>query len=132
MQPIKKKDEHDVRRELALARAAREEWLLKWRSTEARMDAVWDAALHEARVRLGRHGTECLSPCVRCWFYAELGKMMHGDPHNYISVKERATAAAAKLVLASRRGGFVASSASYTRGVSDMLGEVSDMLSDRE
>jgi hypothetical protein len=122
---------NDLDQELRLAKAARDEWMSRWQHAEGRLAAVWDDAIHSVRLRLGQHDPKCLTNCVRCWFYDELPHMLRGDVNNYVPIKERARAAADKLIAANsslpktQRG-------AYERGVNDILALVEKMLGDHE
>lgn len=120
----------DLEHELDLAKKAREEWIAKWRHAESRINAVWNDAIHTARMRLGHHEPKCFDRCMQCWFYDESLTMMRGDPNNYVPVKERMKNAVAdlksRIVLPPKE------KKAYLRALDELSFSVEKMLSDRE
>ncbi len=125
----------DLEQELRLAKAARDEWMKRWQFAEGRLVAVWDDALHSAKIRIGKHDPKCIDPCIRCWVHDELHSMLRGDVNNYIPIKERAAAEVEKLLdeadrRAQKDDNFFFDS--YEAGVRDTLFLVEKMLGDHE
>lgn len=127
----------DIEQELRLAKAARDEWMKRWQFAEGRLAAVWDDALHSARLRIGQHDPKCIMPCVRCWVHDEITAMLRGDANNYITIKERARHEAELMCAEFKRNVAVgmdenADEEAYSQGVYDMLSSVEKMLGDHE
>lgn len=123
-------DTGDIEQELRLAKAAAVEWRDKYEQAEKRTAATWDLALHEARMRLGHHVPACFEPCIKCWFYDEISKMMRLDRGNYVPVKERLRTRAEMLKDTNSLPGALREA--HARGVDDIMMFVEKWLADTE
>jgi hypothetical protein len=126
---------NDLEQELKLAKASRDEWMQRWQFAERRIIAVWDDALHTARVRIRNHSPRCLDLCANCWMYDEIGKLLRGDAHNYIPIKERSGAGAEELLKEADRRAQKDDQFfydSYEQGVRDTLALVDKMIGEHE
>lgn len=119
-----------VRQELALAKAARDEWMVRWQAAELRVTSIWDLAIDSARMRIGHHVPRCLDKCHQCWIYDELATMMRGDPNNYMPVKERMR----KRIFAMKEKCTLPNKErkAYAKALDEIYSSVEKMLADKE
>jgi hypothetical protein len=100
--------------------------LEKWMTSEARMEAIWNAAIEAVIDRLGRHDPPCPdNKCNTCWRMRKLLDLKKLDQAGYIPLKERLWTRA-KLLCEKDR------SRPYRKGVKDMLAYVDRILGDIE
>lgn len=122
----------ELEHELKLSSSAANEWAGKWQAAELRIDDTWNRAIHEARSRIGRHVPICAAPCMKCWIFDELGKMLRGTDANRVPIKERITSAANRLKSEAELASSRPLGKAYSRGVDDIVGVIDVLLSNRE